>query len=49
MNLNNNINCIQAGTLNGGVFANMFESNRRVYSDQGVSPTVTTFLGGAES
>lgn len=44
--MNNNINCIQAGTLNGGVFANMFESNRRVYSDQGVSPTVTTFLGG---
>lgn len=44
--MNNNINCIQAGTLNGGVFANMFESNRRVYSDHGVSPTVTTFLGG---
>ena len=43
--MNNNINCIQAGTLNGGVFANMFESDRRCYSVNGISPTIRTVFG----
>ena len=37
---------IMVGLLNSGVYTNMLESDRRVYSEDGISPTVFTFGGG---
>ena len=39
-------NLILAGTLNGGKWNRNLESNRRVYSINGISPTITTCGGG---
>lgn len=44
--MNSNINCVQFGILNGGGYAKMFESDRRVYSSESISPTITTVSGG---
>lgn len=49
MSLNSNINCVQFGILNGGAYAKIFELNRRVYSSEGVSPTITTAMGGIQN
>ena len=37
---------IVAGTLNGGVYANMHEQSRRVYDRNGLAPTLHTCGGG---
>lgn len=49
MIVNNNCdssNLILEGTLNGGKWDKNLESNRRVYSMNGISPTITTCGGG---
>jgi DNA (cytosine-5)-methyltransferase 1 len=38
--------CIQSYTLTGGKWDKVLESNRRIYSDEGCCPTVTTCGGG---
>lgn len=38
--------CIQIGTLTGDKWDKMIDSSRRVYSDEGISPTVHTCGGG---
>lgn len=38
--------CIQSHTLKGGKWDKIYESCRRVYSEQGCSPTITTCGGG---
>lgn len=42
----NFIKCQQVGTLTGGKWDKMHESSRRVYSADGLSPTVTTVVSG---
>lgn len=49
MIVNNNCdsaNLILEGTLNGEKWNRNLESNRRVYSTNGISPTITTCGGG---
>ena len=38
--------CIQVVNLFGGKWDKIYESNRRVYSNEGLSPTIHTCLGG---
>lgn len=40
------IKCEQVGMLSGGKWEKCHETNRRVYSDTGLSPTITTMGGG---
>lgn len=40
-----NIRCVKAGELTGGGYEKMFEESRRVYSPEGVCPTVHTAGG----
>lgn len=40
------IKCEQVGMLSGGKWEKCHETNRRVYSDKGLSPTITTMGGG---
>ena len=42
----NQESCIQVGTLTGDKWDKMIDSSRRVYSDEGISPTVHTCGGG---
>jgi hypothetical protein len=42
------IKCKQVGTLRGGKWDKLLESNRRVYSCEALAPTVTTCGGGKE-
>lgn len=44
--VNNNLGCIQVGNMSGGKWDNLYESARRVYSEDGVSPTIHTCGGG---
>lgn len=43
-----NIGCVQAGEMHGGKYDKYFEENRRVYSSDGISPTVHTAGGGGQ-
>lgn len=38
--------CEQAGTIEGGVYANMFDESKRVYWTSGLCPTIATKRGG---
>ena len=38
--------CIQVGNLQGGKWDKMYDILRRVYSDEGLSPTIPTCQGG---
>ncbi len=38
--------CVQVGNLSGGKWDKIYESCRRVYSPDGISPTITTCQGG---
>lgn len=40
------IKCEQVGMLTGGKWDKLHDANRRVYSDKGISPTLTTMGGG---
>lgn len=40
------INCVQVGTLSGGKWDKMHDVSRRVYSEEGISPTIHTCGGG---
>lgn len=40
------LKCIQVGDLNGGKWDKIYESCRRVYSTDGISPTIPTCQGG---
>lgn len=42
----NDIECQQVGELKGGTFDKIYESARRVYGTDGLSPTIHTFGGG---
>ena len=42
-----NIECQQVGELQGGVY-DSYEQIRRVYSAEGLSPTIDTMLGGVK-
>lgn len=42
-----NTNClIQVGTLTGGIYDTSFDCIKRVYSTQGIAPTINTCGGG---
>lgn len=43
-----NIGCIKAGELHGGRYDKYLEEHRRVYSAEGLSPTVHTAGGGGQ-
>lgn len=43
-----NIGCIKAGELHGGRYDKYLEEHRRVYSAEGLSPTVHTASGGGQ-
>jgi DNA (cytosine-5)-methyltransferase 1 len=45
---NDDIKCNQAGTLHGGVWDKLHEESRRVYSADGILPTVHTMGGGGQ-
>ena len=38
--------CILSGTIDGGGYEKMLEADRRVYSCDGLSPTIRTVTGG---
>lgn len=40
------IKCEQVGMLSGDKWDKLHDTNRRVYSDKGLSPTITTMGGG---
>ena len=44
-----NIGCVKAGEMHGGKYDKYLEENRRVYSSDGISPTVHTAGGGGKS
>lgn len=43
-----NIRCIKAGEMHGGRYDKYLEEHRRVYSGDGISPTVHTAGGGGQ-
>ncbi len=44
--MNNNKKTIVVGMLNTPPYDRMFDLSRRVYSQRGIAPSVTTFGGG---
>ena len=40
---------IQVGTLTGGIYDTSFDCIKRVYSTQGIAPTINTCGGGIEN
>ena len=43
-----NIGCVKAGEMRGGRYEKYYEESRRVYSSDGISPTVHTAGGGGQ-
>lgn len=43
-----NTGCVKAGEMRGGKYDKYLEENRRVYSSDGISPTVLTAGGGGQ-